>query len=131
MSETICVLNAGGWGTALSVLLAGKGHEVRLWTRRPALAAALAESRENRDYLPGVPIPDGVAVTADLRGAVEGASIVLVAAISSYMSEMGKLLSPIISPGQLVVHGSKGLDPDSLRRGSEILEAGLGPRLTR
>ncbi|MHB0870636.1 MAG: hypothetical protein ACYC5J_14465, partial [Chloroflexota bacterium] len=30
MSEKICVVNAGGWGTALSVLLAGKGHEVQL-----------------------------------------------------------------------------------------------------
>lgn len=65
----VLVLGAGGWGTALAVMLAGAGREVTLWARRPDLAAELDQTRENADYLPGVPIPPGVQIAADL-GAV-------------------------------------------------------------
>ncbi len=126
MSEKICVVNAGGWGTALSILLAGKGHEVRLWARRPELAHSLAVTRENSDYLPGVRLPENVTITSDLAEAVKGSSAVLVTVISRYLRPMAEMLGPLVSDDQLVAHGSKGLDPESLRRGSEILESALG-----
>lgn len=126
MSEKVCIVNAGGWGTALSVLLASKGCEVRLWARRPELARSLAAGRENHDYLPGVKLPENVLVTSDLSKAVDGASVVLVTVISRYLRGIADMLAPLVSSDQLVAHGSKGLDPDSLRRGSEILEASLG-----
>ena len=49
MSE-VAVLNAGGWGTALACVLASRGHAVRLWTRRPALADELRATRQNAAY---------------------------------------------------------------------------------
>jgi len=126
MAERICIVNAGGWGTALSVLLASKGCEVRLWARRPELTSVLVVSRENRDYLPGVRLPENVQVTSDLGEAVNGCSVVLVTVISRYLMAMADMLAPLVSPDQMVAHGSKGLDPDTLRRGSEILEMSLG-----
>ena len=66
----VAVLNAGGWGTALAVVLARAGHAVRLWARRPEQAVALASSRVNEAYLPGVGLPDGVRPTNDLGEAV-------------------------------------------------------------
>lgn len=126
MAETVCVLNAGGWGTALSVLLAGKRHDVRLWVRRPELASTIDATRQNPDYLPGIALPPSIRVTSDLTEAIEGASVVLVAVISKYMSEIAREIAPIVAPHQLVAHGSKGLDPLTLMRGSEILEAALG-----
>ena len=60
VSERISVVNAGGWGTALSVLLAGKGYDVVLWARRPELAREIDSSRENPSYLPGVRLPQNV-----------------------------------------------------------------------
>lgn len=127
MAEKVCVVNAGGWGTALSVVLAEKGHDVFLWARRPELAAELLTARENRTYLPRIPIPDSVRITADLGEATNSASVIIVTAISRYMAEMASMLARVVSPGQVVVHGSKGLDPITLMRGSEILEAALGP----
>ncbi len=121
------MVNAGGWGTALSVLLAGKGYDVSLWARRPEHARDLSSSRENRDYLPGVVLPDRVEVTSDLSAATRGASVVVVTAISAYMANVAAMLAPVLSPGKLVVHGSKGLDPATLMRGSEVLEKALGP----
>ena len=127
MSEPICVLNAGGWGTALSVLLAAKGCQVRLWARRPELAQRIAAIRENPDYLPGVSLPYNIHITSDLREAVAGASVVVVASISRFMRSLAEQLGPVVSAEQLVIHGSKGLDEETLMRCSEMLEAALGP----
>src|SRR5437588_9122946 len=68
----VAVLNAGGWGTALAILLAGNGHRVALWCRRAELAQEINRERVNPHYLPGVPIPGAVTATADLAEAVEG-----------------------------------------------------------
>lgn len=123
----ICVLNAGGWGTALSVLLAGKGYEVRLWARRPELARQISLTRENPDYLPGVTIPRNVLVSPSLDEAVVGSSVVVVATIFQGLKELAPRLGAVLAPDQLVVSAAKGLDEESLRRGSELLEAALPP----
>lgn len=64
--ERVLVLGAGGWGTALAVMLAAHERDVTLWARRKDFARELADRRENAAYLPGVRLPDGVRVTADL-----------------------------------------------------------------
>ena len=66
----VSVLGAGGWGTALALLLASRRHEVALWARRPEHAAELERTRENRGYLPGHRFPPAVNVTADLAAAL-------------------------------------------------------------
>jgi glycerol-3-phosphate dehydrogenase (NAD(P)+) len=130
--STIAVINAGGWGTALAIKLANQGHEVRLWARRPEMAERIAADRENQRYLPGVRVPDAVEVTVDLRRAVTGADAVIVAVIASYMREMARRLSPILEPGMLLLHGTKGLEPESWRAPSEVLAQELGePFATR
>ncbi|WP_027482093.1 NAD(P)H-dependent glycerol-3-phosphate dehydrogenase [Deinococcus pimensis] len=64
--ERVLVLGAGGWGTALAVMLATHARNVTLWARRDDFARELATTRENREYLPGVTLPAGVDVTSDL-----------------------------------------------------------------
>ncbi|HWP36211.1 MAG TPA: NAD(P)H-dependent glycerol-3-phosphate dehydrogenase, partial [Gemmatimonadales bacterium] len=123
----VAVLNAGGWGTALAIKLATQGHTVRLWARRPEMAQRISAERENCLYLPGVCIPDRVEVTADLQHAVEGAHAVIVAVIASYMREMARKLRPLLRPEVLVLHGTKGLEPESWRTPSQVLAEELGP----
>ena len=126
MGERICIVNAGGWGTALAVLLGSKGYEVRLWARRRDLAEEIATSRENPSYLPGVRLPDNIWPTADLEWAVSGATVVVVAAISRFIKDLAPMLGPLLKPDQLVISGSKGLDEASLMRATEQLEAWAG-----
>lgn len=122
MSERICIINAGGWGTALAVLMANKGYEVRLWARRRELAEEIAATRENPSYLPGIRIPDNVYPTAELERALSGSSVVIIAAISRFIRELASRIGPLLKPDQLVVSGSKGLDEESLLRATEQLE---------
>jgi glycerol-3-phosphate dehydrogenase (NAD(P)+) len=60
----IVIFGAGAWGTALAVNGAAR-HEVTLWARDPVQARALAATRENLRYLPGVAIPESVCVRGD------------------------------------------------------------------
>ena len=75
---TIGVINAGGWGTALAVLLAHHGHGVRLWCRREALADEINTTRRNSTYLPDVAIPDAVHATVGVEEALDGAELVVI-----------------------------------------------------
>jgi len=83
--QKITVLGAGAWGTAVAIALAAR-HDVLLWGRNPAQMAQAASARENTEYLPGFPFPDGLDVTADFDAAVAhvvnsaGAAPLLIAA---------------------------------------------------
>src|SRR6202521_826981 len=81
MSETVAILGAGAWGTALAVHLAraSGAAAVKLWARDARQSSAVEASRENARYLPGVKLPPGVSVLSDLGQAVDGASLVVLA----------------------------------------------------
>jgi glycerol-3-phosphate dehydrogenase (NAD(P)+) len=122
----IAVLNAGGWGTALAVKLANQGEDVYLWARRPEQAARLMAESENRAYLPGVSLPPNVQITSQLDMATANAEVVVIAAIASYLSDLCRSLKPVLPSDALVVHGTKGLDPRTGRRPSEVIIEALG-----
>ena len=121
MSEHLAVINAGGWGTALAVLLGNAGHQVRLWCRRAELAAEIAATSENRQYLPGVTVPPPVLATTTLEDAVVGAAAVVLVPISRAARETARSVAPFLRPGTPVVHASKGLELPSLLRLSEAI----------
>jgi len=73
----VAVLGAGAWGTSIASVLAAR-LDVTLWARDPAQAEALARSRRNERYLPGVEIPAAIKVTSNLADA-EAADLMLAA----------------------------------------------------
>jgi len=116
----IAVVGAGGWGTALSVLLAGRGHEVFLWQREKDLAEEAKITRENRVFLPGVRIPERVYISWDMAEVVPDAAIWVFAVPSQYMrSVVRKVIGG--GEGKIVVSVAKGIEEDSLKRMSEVL----------
>ncbi|MGE5560765.1 MAG: NAD(P)H-dependent glycerol-3-phosphate dehydrogenase [Chloroflexota bacterium] len=121
MRGKVAVLGAGGWGTALAVLLARKGLPVYLWARRAELVAQLREQRQNPDYLPGVELPRMLAVTADIGEAVGGARAVVFSTPSHGLRDVARQLGGQVAPDTLVVGTSKGFEAETLRRGSEVL----------
>ena len=81
MSDTVAIVGAGAWGTALAVHLAGVAAPpaLRLWARDPSAARSIAASRENSRYLPGIAIPAEIDVISELSRAIAGASLIIVA----------------------------------------------------
>ncbi len=115
-------------GTACAVLLAGKGHEVTLWCRRTEHAMELARARENRDYLPGVRIPDRVHVTARVADLAHPDVYVIAipcvhlrAGLAPVQDVVGACPAPTVS----VI---KGIEQGTFRRPTEIIEEMLGNR---
>jgi len=74
----LAVLSAGAWGTALAVAFAGR-HRVTLWARESDVVQTMRETRENRRFLPGYPLPDNLAVSDDFSTTVRAADLLVVA----------------------------------------------------
>ncbi|MGH9534492.1 MAG: NAD(P)H-dependent glycerol-3-phosphate dehydrogenase [Terriglobales bacterium] len=125
------VIGAGGWGTALAIVLARQGLEVRLWARRPETAAVLAASRENSVYLPGVRLPANVAPGSDLPGALRGAAAVLLAAPSAHTRPLLDAMAAYLTPATPLISATKGLEEPSLMRMSEVANDVLRPHFAR
>lgn len=127
----VAVIGGGGWGTALAGLLVKNGHEVRLWVYEPDLAERMRRDRQNDVFLPGVPIPDAVAVTSDLAGASSGCGTVLLATPSHALRATAARLSSegsALASARLVVIATKGLERDTHQRMSEVVAETLpGP----
>ena len=104
--QPVAVLGAGAWGTTLACLQAAQGHPVRLWARRSDFAAQLARDRENRDYLPGTTLPDGVEPTGGLQVALAGAARVIVAVPSHGLREVTRRACEHLEPGALVIRSN-------------------------
>ena len=124
----VAVLGGGSWGTAFAVLAARKGAATRLVCHTEAQAARVARDRVNPAYLPGVRLPEGVEVThMGDPGAVEGAQLVVAAVPSRAVAAVATGLRGRLAPGAGVLSLTKGLDPGSGRRLSEVWADALGP----
>lgn len=128
---TVAVIGAGAWGTTLAWLLGGKGHETRLWARRSQQAAAISRERENRLRLPGVRLPETVAVTARLDDALDGAQVALVAVPSAHLRETAHRMAPHIPPQAVIISATKGLEVAGGKRMSEVLAEETGAEAAR
>ena len=116
----VAVIGAGSWGTAISVSLARGGHNVVLRSRTTEAAEELSRSGENKKYLPGVKLPEGIEHTAD-AACVEGAELIVMATPSHTMRDMAKLIAPYVKEKQIIVSISKGFDEAIGQRLSEVI----------
>ena len=100
----IAVIGSGGWGTAISVLLAGKGNDVYLWSWIQEETDRLNRDRENKEFLPGVRLPESIVCSHDMEKCINGAEIVVTAAPSPATRTTAKQMAPYIVPGQKIVN---------------------------
>lgn len=127
----IAVLGGGSWGTALAYLLAGKGEDVRLWVRDPAVVEGVNRDHENPRYLKGLHLHEALRATCDAGEALEGADILLSVVPCQQTRTVLRSLRPRLKTGMVVVSASKGIETDGLRTVGEMVEdelAGLAPR---
>jgi glycerol-3-phosphate dehydrogenase (NAD(P)+) len=114
----IAVLGAGAWGTALAVQAARAGNAVGLWARDPVRAAAIAEGRQNAQYLPGVPLSPAIEVTTDPAAALAEALFVLVAVPAQFLRPVLSALPESRAP---LVVCAKGVERGTLRFPLEVI----------
>jgi glycerol-3-phosphate dehydrogenase (NAD(P)+) len=118
----VAVIGAGSWGTAFASVIAENGVETILWARRAELADAIASRHENPDYLAGSPLPATLAATDDLETALAGATVAVMAVPSHAFRSIFREVAPELGPSVPVVSLSKGIEQDTHKRMTEVIE---------
>ena len=118
----IGMIGAGSWGTALSWLLANNGHSVVVWSALAEESSMLRDYRENRSKLPGVILPDSVSFTTELKEAMEGMDLLVLAVPSPFTRSTAKQMKDLVAEGQIIVNVAKGIEEGTLMTLSQIIE---------
>ncbi len=120
----INIIGSGSWGTAIAVMLAGKGYDVLLWSYLKEESEALLKYRENKPFLPGIKIPENVKFTSEISECGE-ADLIITAVPSHAMRQTAKKLAPYVKSGQLILNISKGLEEGTHYTISQVLSEEL------
>ena len=109
----IAVIGAGSWGTALAIVAAESGHEVRLWSRNSDVVATISRSRINSVYLPDAQIPSDVRATSDIGEAVADAELVVIATPSHATRAILESMRAALAPAMILVSATKGIEVET------------------
>lgn len=118
------ILGMGGFGLSLAVMLNNFGHNVTVWSVFEQEVEDIRRDGENKQKLPGVKISDEIRLTNDIS-LVKDADIVIFGIPTRKLREVAKKASPHLSSNTVVVNTGKGLEDDTLKRMSEVLEEEL------
>ncbi|PMU06130.1 NAD(P)H-dependent glycerol-3-phosphate dehydrogenase [Aeromonas salmonicida] len=122
----ISVLGAGSYGSALAISLVRNGHPTLLWGHDPAHVAELEHDRCNKAFLPDVPFPADLQLTADLQRAVQAAPVLLLVVPSHVFGQVLSQVKPFLRPDTRIAWATKGLEPDSGRLLQDVARDVLG-----
>ncbi len=130
----IAILGCGSWGTALAKSLSEAGNEVRLWGHLSEEIDPILADGENKKYLPGIELPDGLNASTDLDACIADADALLLVVPSQVIREVSaRLASSSALPSKAAwILASKGLDPETGRPLTDAIEdvaGSLGERL--
>lgn len=127
MSTPTAVLGAGSFGTCLAMLSA-REHDVKIWSRRADVAEAINRDHRNPRYLSDHPLPPSIEATTDLREALAGRELVILAVPSHSLRDVMTTAGPYIEPGAIIVSAVKGIEFETGLTMHGVLEEVLDPQ---
>jgi len=110
--DSIGIIGAGAWGTALAQAVAGTGHHTVLWAHEADVAESINKSRENPLYLPEVALNPAIRATAVIEEAADSDAVLLVTP-AQFLRSVAQNLAPALPPGAPVVICAKGIEQES------------------
>lgn len=119
--QTIGVIGAGAWGTALAQMLASDGREVKLWAFEPEVVDAINTAHRNPQYLPSAELSEMIRATSDLA---EFAGIETVLAVTP-AQVLGKVLAGLSKAPRDLVLCSKGIEAGTGRLMNDVARAAV------
>jgi len=127
----VAVIGAGSWGTALSIVAARAGNSVTIWARSPSVVHSINSEHVNNAYLPHVPVPEQVVATTHFPEALKDVEFVILAAPSHATRELLKSMAPEVPRGAVIVSATKGIEVETGRRISELVDGLLHESYSR
>lgn len=103
----VSVIGAGSWGIALAVVLESNGHQVTIWSAIEDEIQMLKDRREHVTKLPGVKLSERICLTTDLKEAIDGKDLVVLAVPSVFTRGTAAKMKPYTQEQQLIVNVEK------------------------
>lgn len=120
--QTIAVLGPGSWGTALSQVLNDNGHEVRIWGNIPDQIDEINSQHTNKRYFKDILLDEKIKAYHELEETLKDVDAVLFVVPTKVTRLVAQQVAKVLDHKVVIMHASKGLEPDSHKRLSTILE---------
>lgn len=121
----IGILGTGTWGTALGRMLCLDGNDVVMWSAIEKEIEVLSQKRTHPNLV-GMKIPDGIVFTRNIKEACEGMEMVVFAVPSLYIRSVARQAKDYISKAAIIVDVAKGIEPNTLKTMTEVIEDETG-----
>ena len=122
----VVVVGSGSWGTALAIKSVLAGNTTTLYCRRPEFADQLANDLENKEYLPGVTLPNELVYSSDLATCIKGADIILMVTPSVHVRTSLESIKPYAHKEQSYILCSKGVERTTGKLLTTVMREVLG-----
>jgi glycerol-3-phosphate dehydrogenase (NAD(P)+) len=129
-SQTIAVLGAGSWGTALAMLLGQNKHCVNLWSHNAEHANLMQQTRENNRYLADLTFPETLNVSADLEATLKNVTNILIVVPSHAFRQTLETIKPFITNSHRLAWATKGLEANSYKLLHQVATEVLGEKIS-
>ncbi len=123
-ADTVGIIGAGTFGTALGSVLARAGRRVILWSRDVAVVQAIQTSRRGPRF-PSAPLPEPLEATSDPRRLASEARFLVLAVSSTNVRDRARELGDVLDGSHIVVHAIGALATPTNERVSEVMAQGL------
>lgn len=118
--NSVGIIGAGAWGTALAQTMRLAGRETLIWAREPEVVDDINARHVNTAFLPGVTLDEGLRATAEL-GNIAASDVVLMVAPAQHVRAVGAALAPLLAAGKPLVLCAKGLEQASGKLLGEVV----------
>lgn len=125
--STITIVGAGSWGSGLSLVLADNKHLVKIYDLDKKLIEEINTLHTNERYLPESKLPNTIVGYTDLKSALEGSEVVLTVVPTKVMRQVLKNVNEALDHEVIFVNASKGIEPVTFKRVSEIVFEEIAP----
>lgn len=124
--NNIAFIGGGSFGTALAVLLANKGNNVKIYDIDESVVNNINVDRKNDKYMKGIKIPNNVYAYTNIEDAINGADYIVFAVPSHVIRNLSKSLVGKVRKNIPIINIAKGIEKTTNKRLSEIIEEELG-----
>ncbi|HSD92057.1 MAG TPA: NAD(P)H-dependent glycerol-3-phosphate dehydrogenase [Methyloceanibacter sp.] len=118
--QSVGIVGAGAWGTALAVVARRAGRDVLIWAYEKETLAGINQKHRNDVYLPGIDLDPAIEATGRLNEAAN-CDLLLLATPAQHAREIAGELAPYLKEHQPLVICAKGIEQASNKLISQVI----------
>lgn len=109
----VTILGTGAYGLALALVFFENNCRVTMWTKFEDEKKDIERKRENKNVLPNIKIPIEIKFTCNMKSAINGADIIVIAIPAAYVDDIANELNNYLKKEQHILIASKGIEQDT------------------